>query len=66
MQNQDFDLRIVTDLLNTGETPGQKVSLLRSFSPVLSLQLVQSSFAKSYLMTAMFGNAWAVNVVMGR
>jgi hypothetical protein len=60
MQNQDFDLRIVTDLLNTGETLGQKVSLLRSFAPELSLQLVQSSFANVNLMKAILGLAWAV------
>src|SRR6266540_7394476 len=29
MQNQDFDLRIFSDLLNTGETLGQKVRPLR-------------------------------------
>jgi hypothetical protein len=41
MQNQDFDLRIFSDLLNTGETLGQKVRPLRSFEPELSLPLVQ-------------------------
>jgi hypothetical protein len=34
----DFDLRRLGDLLNTGETWGQKVSPLRSFEPKRSLQ----------------------------
>ena len=41
MQNQDFDFRIFSDLLNTGETLGKKVYLLRSFEPGLPLPLVQ-------------------------
>jgi hypothetical protein len=41
-------------LLNTGATPGQKVSPLRSFELKLSLQLVRLSFAKRYLMKAKF------------
>ena len=57
MQNQDFDLQIVADLLNTGETPGQKVSPLRSFGSELSLQLVQWSIAVDYLVKAkLWGN----------
>jgi hypothetical protein len=45
MQNQDFDLRISSDLLNTGETLGQKVRLLQYFAPEFSLPLVQWSFS---------------------
>jgi hypothetical protein len=55
MQNQDFDLRIFSDLLNTGETLGQKVHLQRSFAPVLSLLLAQPSFANVHLMNAILG-----------
>jgi hypothetical protein len=54
MQNQDFDIRIFSDLPNTGETLGQKVRPLRSFEPELSLPLVQSSFARRYLMKAKY------------
>ena len=57
MQNQDFDLRTFSELLNTGETPEQKISLLRSFGPKLSLRLVQSSFANVNLMKAILGAA---------
>ena len=64
MQNQDFDLRIFSDLLNTGETLGQKVSPQGYFGPELSLQLVQSSFANVHLMKAIFAKAWAVAVVI--
>ena len=55
MQNQDFDLQIVADLLNTGETLGQKVYPLRSFGSELSLQLVQWSIAVDYLVKAKLG-----------
>ncbi len=65
MQNQDFDLRIFSDLLNTGATPGQKVRLLRSFEPESSLPLVQPSFANVNLMKAILGLAWAVAVPQG-
>jgi len=37
----------------------------RALSAKTSLAVVQSSFAKRYLMNAMFGWAWAVAVVMG-
>ena len=57
MQNQDFGLRIFNDLLNTGETPRQKVSPLRSFALKLPLQLVRPSFAGVNLMKAkLWGN----------
>ena len=65
MQNQDFDLRIFGNLLNIGETPGQKIRLLKPFAPVLSLPLVQSSFAKRYFMKASLGFAIAVEVIVG-
>ena len=55
---------IISNLLNTGETPSQKVSPLRSFEPKLSLSLVRSSFSPEYLMKAMFGLARAVKDVM--
>ena len=64
MQNQDFDLRIFSDLLNTGEMLGQKVRPLRSFAPVLSLQLVGWSIAVVYIVNAMFAKSWAVAVDM--
>jgi hypothetical protein len=51
-------------LPNTGATPGQKIHPLRSFAQVLSLQLVQWSFAKRYLMNARLGFAMAVAVVI--
>ena len=54
MRKRDFDPCTVIVLLSAGETPGQKVSRLRSFDPELSLQLVQSSFAKRYLLKAKF------------
>jgi len=38
--------------------------MLRSFAPVLSLQLVQSVVQCEYLMNARLGFAWAVAVVM--
>jgi hypothetical protein len=57
---------IISDLLNTGETPEQKVSPPKSIAPELSLRLVQSSNAVVYLMKARLGFAWAVAVVMGR
>jgi hypothetical protein len=52
MQDQDFDLCIFSDLLNTGETPGQKVSPLRSFEPELPVLLAQSCVSSEYLMKA--------------
>jgi hypothetical protein len=55
MQNQDFDLRIFSDLLNTGAIPGQKVVLLRSFGSELSLQLVLQCVPSEYLMKAILG-----------
>ena len=55
MQNQGFDLHIFSDLLNTGETPGQKVPPPRSFEPELSLRLVQSSFANIRLVKSNHG-----------
>ena len=54
MQNQGFDLRIFSDLLNTGETLGQKVYPLRSFEPELSLQLAQPCVSSEYLMKGKF------------
>jgi hypothetical protein len=54
MQNQDFDLRIVTDLLNTGETLGQKVRPLRSFEPGLPLPLVQYCMQCAHIVKAKF------------
>jgi hypothetical protein len=56
---------IFSELLNTGETLGQKVAPPSSFAPKLSLQLVRPSFANVHLMKAIFANAWAVAVVMG-
>ena len=64
MQNQDFDLRKLIDLPNTGETPGQKVCLLVSSAPKQTSRLVQSSFANVHLMNARLGFAWAVAGVM--
>jgi hypothetical protein len=64
MQKQDLARRLPIDLLNTGETAGQKVSPLRSFGSELSLQLVQPSFANVNLMKARLGFAMAVAVVM--
>jgi hypothetical protein len=52
MQNQYFDLRIISDLLNTGVTAWQKVVLLRSFERELSLPLVQSCVSPEDLMKA--------------
>jgi hypothetical protein len=60
-----FDLRTLSDLLNTGETPEQKVRSQRSFEPELSLPLVQSCVSSEYLMKVIFAKAWAVAVVMG-
>jgi hypothetical protein len=62
----DFDLRKLNNFLNTGETWGQKVSLLRSFEPKLSLPLAQLCMEYEYLVKAIFGFAWAVAVVKGR
>jgi hypothetical protein len=45
-RNRDFDF------LNTRAKPGQKVRPPRSFGPESPLRLVQSSFAKRYLMNA--------------
>jgi hypothetical protein len=64
MQNRDAELRILIHLLNTGETAGQKVHPPPCFWQELSLLLGQSSFAKRYLMKAMFAKAWAMAVVM--
>ena len=55
-------LRILSELLNTGKTQGQKVHPLKSFGSESSLQLVQWSFAKRYLMNAIFAKAWAVAI----
>jgi hypothetical protein len=57
MQNQDSDLGIITDLLNTGEIPEEKVRPIRYFEPKLSLPLVQSSFAHVNLINAISPNA---------
>jgi len=49
--------RIVIDLRYIGVTPGQIISLLWSFDPELSLQLVRPSFANVHLMKAIFAKA---------
>jgi hypothetical protein len=65
MQNQYFDLCILSGLLNAGETTWQKVFLLGSFGPKLSLPLVQSSFSPEYIVNAILAKAWAVAVPLG-
>ena len=60
----DFDLRKLNNFLNTGERWGQKVSLLRSFEPKLSLPLAQLCMEYEYLVNAIFAKAWAVAVVI--
>jgi hypothetical protein len=65
MRNQDFDLRIFSDLLNTGEIPEQKVRPPDSFGSESSLPSVQWSIAVVYLMKAIFAKAWAVAVPLG-
>ena len=57
-------LGIFSELLNTGETPGQKAQPLKPPAPELFWRLVQSSFANVNLMKAILGFAWAVAVVM--
>jgi hypothetical protein len=57
MQNQDLDPRIVTDLLNTGETLWQNARPLKPFAPKLPAPSVQWSIAVVYLMKAIFGFA---------
>jgi hypothetical protein len=55
--NQDFDLRIFSDLLNTGGMLGQKVRPLRSFEPGLPLPLAQLCMEYEYLVKAkLWGN----------
>jgi hypothetical protein len=44
---------------------GEKhINLRTSLPSKETLRLVQSSFSPEYLMNAMFGEAWAVEVVM--
>jgi hypothetical protein len=66
MQNQDFDLRILSDLLNTGEMLGQKVRPLRSFEPRLPLLLAQWCMQRDYVVNTIFAKPWVITVVMGR
>ena len=59
----DFDLRKLSDLLNTGETWRQKNLSAKVFWSAIILAVSQSSFAKRYLRKAIFAQAWAVAVV---
>ena len=57
MRDRAFDLCTLSDLLSTGETPGQKVSPLQFFGPKLSLPLAQLCMEYEYLVNAIFAKA---------
>jgi hypothetical protein len=55
-----FPIMSINYLLNIGATPGQKVRPPRCLGQELPLLLVQSSFAKRYLVNAILAKACAV------